>query len=301
MVGLILTSWVLAQKNSELYPKTKATDFLTHTYGDYKQFPSYAFIKEELGIWAGVGFSTILTYYYDRGIYEGARHFGNSLGLDEHAQMKSIFCPVSNGCIWIPHDAATSLYFIGDGLTYLAMASSFLGYGVLQKDTKAVSVGSQILEGILDIGLATQVLKRLTGRETPIRASSPRGDWDLFPSVSTYQSDIPKYDAFPSGHVASTTVAFTILQANYPEYSHIIMPTYGVLMSLLMFEMVHLGVHWASDYPLGIAIGYYFGKAVSGRYTSRPINLSSRTDEYSSRIVPVVNPNFYGVNLEYKF
>ena len=297
----MFASVLFAQKNSELYPKTKATDFLTHTYGDYKRFPSYAFTKDELGIWAGVGLSTLLTYYYDRELYEGARRLGNSLGLDENAQMKSIFCPVSNGCIWVPHDTATSLYFIGDGLTYLAMASSFLGYGALQNDRKALSVGSQILEGILDIGLATQVLKRLTGRETPIRATTPRGEWHLFPSVSTYQSDIPKYDAFPSGHVASTTVAFTILQANYPQYSHIIVPTYGALMSLLMFEMVHLGVHWTSDYPLGIAIGYYFGKVVSSRYTSTQINLSSPADKHSAHIVPIINPTFYGVNLEYKF
>ncbi len=34
----------------------------------------------------------------------------------------------------------------------------------------------------------------------------------------------------------------------------------------LMFQMVNNGVHWWSDYPLGLFIGYTVGKVVAGRW-----------------------------------
>lgn len=64
----------------------------------------------------------------------------------------------------------------------------------------------------------------------------------------------------PSGHVMTATLTFTILSERYPEYNSYLYPIYGVWVSALMFQMVNNGVHWASDYPLGIAMGYLAGK-----------------------------------------
>jgi hypothetical protein len=54
-------------------------------------------------------------------------------------------------------------------------------------------------------------------------------------------------------------MTITVLADNYPEYS-LIRPIGYTLMGLLGFQMMNNGVHWASDYPLALAIGYGLGK-----------------------------------------
>ena len=51
----------------------------------------------------------------------------------------------------------------------------------------------------------------------------------------------------------------TVIAENYPEY-HFIRPVGYGLMGVLGYAMLNNGVHWASDYPLGIALGYGFAK-----------------------------------------
>ena len=90
-------------------------------------------------------------------------------------------------------------------------------------------------------------------------ATSDRGEWHLFPSFSRYQSFVPNYDAFPTGHLATAMATVTVVADNYPE-KHFIRPVGYGLMGLLGYAMLNNGVHYASDYPLGIAIGYAFAK-----------------------------------------
>jgi membrane-associated phospholipid phosphatase len=91
-------------------------------------------------------------------------------------------------------------------------------------------------------------------------STHPRGSWKLFPSFNEYNQRTATYDAMPSGHVMTATLTFTIISERYPQYNKYVYPVGGLWISALMFEMVNNGVHWASDYPLGIAMGYIFGK-----------------------------------------
>jgi len=254
-------------------------------------------------VWASVVGSTLIAYYYDQDIYDSVRDYGNRIGLNEKAQMAKLFCinKEIQACLQVPSDTATSLYYLGDGMTYLLMSSSFLVYGSLNNDNRALSTGYQIIEGVVDIGIMTQILKRMAGRETPERLTEPRGKWKPFVNLATYQNNIPKYDAFPSGHVAAMSVAFTILNENYPEYSTLIKSTYGVALSLVSLEMMHLGVHWASDYPLGIAIGYYFGKVVSDRYKPKNYIQTLKSNDINTIITPIFSKNTYGVQVGINF
>jgi hypothetical protein len=54
-------------------------------------------------------------------------------------------------------------------------------------------------------------------------------------------------------------VTVTVIADNYPKH-HYIQPVDYSLMGLLGYAMLNNGVHWASDYPLGIAIGYAYAK-----------------------------------------
>ena len=123
--------------------------------------------------------------------------------------------------------------------------------------------------------IVTQVIKRSTGRESPVAASVERGRWRPFPSWSKYQGHVSAYDAFPSGHLATAIMGITIVAQNYGEYTFI-KPVGYTLVSLLAFQMVNNNVHWISDYPLGIAIGYLIGKTISDKGRTR---LSSKNEE----------------------
>jgi membrane-associated phospholipid phosphatase len=237
-----------------------------------------------------------VSYYYDQVWYENIRDFGNNIGLNEYSQMQKAFCFHPKACIQVPSDTATSLYYLGDGITYLTLASSFLTYGKIYKDKRAISTGSQMIEGLIDIAVTTQVLKRVFGRQTPMKATQDRGTFTPFVNLNTYQSNIPSYDSFPSGHVAAVTSSFVIMNENYPEYSTLIKTSYALVMSVLSLEMIHLGVHYTSDYPLGIIIGYYFGKVVSARHSPyQPVNIRGMQKRITS-IFPIIEKDRYSIN-----
>ena len=81
--------------------------------------------------------------------------------------------------------------------------------------------------------------------------------------VNTNQTR-PYYDAMPSGHVATFMATFTVLTQNYPDVKWI-KPVGYTLMTALAFQMMSSKVHWASDYPIAVLIGYVIGKTTANR------------------------------------
>jgi len=79
----------------------------------------------------------------------------------------------------------------------------------------------------------------------------------------------------------TATMSFIVIDENYPEYRLWFRPLGLVWISALGFQMVNNSVHWASDYPLGIAMGYVFGKA------------ASQYGKKSTSIAQTSNLNFY--------
>jgi hypothetical protein len=153
------------------------------------------------------------------------------------------------------------MYFLGDGWTHFGIAGGFLAAGYLGDHTRAVNTGLEIIHGMTVSTIFNQALKRSTGRESPNHVTTDkRGVWRPFPNPKAYGQNTPRYDAFPSGHIMTVTTVFTTIRANYPEYSAYIWPVQIVWSSALMFQMVNNGVHWASDYPLGIAMGWAVAK-----------------------------------------
>jgi PAP2 superfamily protein len=163
-----------------------------------------------------------------------------------------------------PTTLGSGLYFLGDGMTSVIVAGSFAARGSLANDMRARRTASEVIEGLLAAGTVTQVLKHTAGRQTPSEATVPRGRWRPFPKLSDYNKNVPAYDAFPSGHLASTMSTVTVIALNYPEHKFI-WPVGSVAMGVLSFAMVNNGVHWASDYPLALGIGGVIGKTVVSR------------------------------------
>ena len=149
---------------------------------------------------------------------------------------------------------------LGDGRLHLGIATAFAGYGWLLDDPKALRVASQTVEAFLATGITVQVLKRVSGRESPAAASThATGRWKFCPAPQQYEKHPPSYYAFPSGHISTTMATLTVIAENYPQ-ERWIKPVGYTLVGALGVGLVAKGMHWYSDLPVGIALGYIFGK-----------------------------------------
>lgn len=135
-------------------------------------------------------------------------------------------------------------------------------------------------------GIVTQTIKRITGRESPSAAiayGKPGGHWTPFPSFKAYQTHAPSYDAMPSGHLTTYMAALTVLTTNYPDNKYL-KPIGYSLMALLGFEMMSSRVHWVSDYPLAILIGYAIGKNAANRRIKKEPKLDTTGNVIKKKI-----------------
>lgn len=259
-------SYYIDSETTYFYKKPEFWDIFTKIPSDYSKFGTEAFKKDKLLPIGIIAASTAILIHYDQDIYDGITASARKWGLSNDEQFRN-YVKIGNFNLFRgPTNLKSAMYFLGDGWTHLSLSLSFYAAGSINNDNRALQTAAQIARGMLSVGLLIQFLKHSTGRETPIRASVPRGVWRFFPDQSDYHKNVPKYDAFPSGHLATSMMTLTVISENYPEYTWIRPLGYG-LMTLLSFEMVNNGVHWASDYPLALGIGYLFGKIIvqSGR------------------------------------
>jgi membrane-associated PAP2 superfamily phosphatase len=161
----------------------------------------------------------------------------------------------------------TSIFFkeFGDGRTQFGLAAAFAAYGWVASDNRALRTGSQIVEVVLGSGAVVQILKHITGRESPFVSTAPGGKWRFFPNQISYLKHVPAFDAMPSGHLCTSVATFVLIAENYPECKSWMTPLSYVLTGCIGVGMVNTGIHWYSDYPFAIAIGYAFGKLVTHR------------------------------------
>lgn len=157
------------------------------------------------------------------------------------------------------NDFSNCAVALGDGRLHLGIATAFAGYGWLMGDSKALRVASQTIEAFLATGITVQVLKRVSGRESPIEATHHTGRWKFFPNMEQYQKHQASYYAYPSGHISTAMATLTVIAENYPDQQWI-KPVGYTLIGALGVGLVAKGMHWYSDLPAGIALGYLFGK-----------------------------------------
>lgn len=270
--------------------------------GDWWSFAKKSFSKESLPWLGAIGASTLILIEYDQKIYDNTRRFGKKMRISTRDKTRAFITinglPILRG----PTDLGSAMYFLGDGWINIGLFGYFEIYGWLKDDWRALTVGHQMIEGLLVTGLTTQLIKRATGRETPRAAHSPRGVWRPFPGFAEFQAHRSRYDAMPSGHLATGMMTITVLAENYPEKKFIKPLGYG-LLGLLGFQMVNNGVHWLSDYPLGLAIGYSIGKVVAANGRA-PVRKSASAPVRSSalRFCPVtLSDGSLGPGLLYSF
>jgi hypothetical protein len=248
------------------YNKPRAFAFIRNFPGDIADFSRITFRKKNAPKIGEMVLETAVLVEADQKITDDAYRLGDRLDLSHSSHQKTyahlslalggkrLSLPIGG-----PDNVGTAMYFIGDGITHFSIAGSFLAYGLAKNDNRAEQTASELTEAIITTGFATQLLKHLTGRESPFVSTERGGEWRIFPNQADYARHTPHYDAFPSGHMATAMTTLTVISSNYPEY-RFIKPVGYSMMTLLGFEMLNNKVHWASDYPLAIALGETFAK-----------------------------------------
>ena len=252
-----------------VYAKPKPFSFLTNIPGDVAGFTKASFQKKNYSHLLAIAGSTVFLILVDQGITNTVQDFAD----DHSIRNAERFSPILSIRIGgkktnigkIPKNINTALYDLGQGSTSMLMAAGFFIVGKIKKDNRALQTASELTEAFITLGLGTQLMKYATGRENPSDATERGGAWRPFPKWSDFQNKKSTYDAFPSGHLATFVSAITIISHNYPE-KRWIRPVGYSIAGLCSLAMLNNGVHWASDFPLGFAMGYGFGKYISKKH-----------------------------------
>ncbi len=263
---------------------------------DLLSFTENSFSKASLPWLAAITASTLILIEYDQKLYAGAQKVGDKLNISKKDKTKPFLkiakIPVFRG----PTDLGSAMYFLGDGWISLGLCAYFETYGLINDNWRALATGHELVEGLLLTGVTTEAIKLSVGRETPSSATGNGGVWRFFPGLNKYMKHRTRYDAYPSGHLATGMMAVTVISENYPEKTFI-QPIGYTLLGLLSFQMMNNGVHWASDYPLGLGIGYMIGKTIA----ANPGRSAGKTAS-ALKIYPAVMPGQpLGLNLAYSF
>jgi membrane-associated phospholipid phosphatase len=209
---------------------------------DFARFGNLTVSSQSIPTIASLGLLTISLMATDRQSYRSTRHtYRESEAFHEFS------------------DYAVAL---GDGRLHAGIAAAFAGYGLIAGDSRALRTASQTVEAFLATGLTVQLLKHITGRESPICATRNYGRWKFFPHPSTYEKNQASYYAYPSGHISTAMATLTVIAENYPHQTWI-KPVGYTMIGALGVGLVAKGMHWYSDLPLGLALGYIFGKTAA--------------------------------------
>jgi len=222
-----------------------------------------SFSRKSLPVLGAITVSSVILIAFDEDILHGVKQLSGNLGLSPTLRYKNVagfkmgskYVPVYQA----PRNLNSAFYSMGEGFTSVVISGGMLVYGKIARDNRSLQTASQILQAQFSVGVITQVCKRVAGRESPRVRTEPGGVWRPFVSFEEFSKHTARYDAFPSGHLASMMATVTVITSNYPEKKWI-KPVGYSLIGLVGFSMVNNGVHWAGDYPLALGIGYICGK-----------------------------------------
>ena len=264
------------------YSKPKFFDMFKYVPHDLVHLGKYLVNKDNFGTVALTTYSTVAMIPFDEQLTNAAARLGKPINLDNEGTYLRI-----KGARILPSNIPAAIYFIGNGGTTLLISGGFYALGKINNDYRMLNTSSELVEVLMSVGIVTQTVKRITGRQSPVRAitdGNPSGNWTLFPNTLSYQQNTPNYDAMPSGHLATYIATLTVIATNYSEVKWI-KPVGYSLGGLLAFQMVSSKVHWTSDYPLAVLFGYVVGKKIANRRINkiRKIKIGSSEVDYKTQ------------------
>lgn len=239
--------------------------FITNLPYDLKEIGKSPFQKKNQRGFLITAGATAILMPFDQAITNGVKHIFRQINVDPETDYTVAFKIGKTKFFKVPHNPTSLFYELGEGSTSMMLASVLYIYGKIDNNKRAVRTASDITETFITMGLTTQVLKRISGRQSPFAATSAGGEWHPFPSFKKYQLHTSNYDAFPSGHLSTMMATVTTIALNYPEKKWV-KPLGYSLMALTGLAMINTDVHWIADYPLALALGYISAKITHAKY-----------------------------------
>ncbi len=252
------------------YTLPKPFSFVKNVPKDIAKIFSAPFHERNLGGFLITLGTTVILLPYDQDLSKEVKRFCERNGLASKEDFNSPVRFKDARIIKIPQNLNSAFYQLGEGGTSMFVAGGLYLFGKINHDNKSICVASDLTESLITMGVVTQVLKRVTGRETPLKATTDGGEWRPFPAFTAFQKNTPNYDSYPSGHLASMSATVSTLILNYPEKNWIKVVGCS-LVGLSGLSMMNNDVHWISDYPLAIALGYLSAKITFNRNHKMPI------------------------------
>ena len=197
------------------------------------------------------------------------------------------------------HKFSDWMVFTGDGRFQFGIVGAFAAYGFAFGDVRSLRTASELTEAILACGGVVQLLKHVTGRESPFVSTKRTGAWRFFPNQIQYSKHVPHYDAFPSGHLATATTTLIVIADNYEEITWL-KPVGYVALGAISSSLVAYGIHWWSDFPLALALGYSFGEIATHPFGAL-LNDKHNDENLKLSFSPVALSNGVGLRMSLSF
>jgi hypothetical protein len=248
-----------------VYTKPASFGFITHVPSDLWQIAKSPFKKENTKGLIAVAVATGILIPLDQPITDAVKSASRTIHLHAETDYKVVLKSGETKVFKVPNNLNSGLYQLGEGGTSMMVAGGMFIYGKITHDYRALQTASDLTETFITMGITTQVLKRISGRQSPFMATARGGKWQPFPSFHEFQVNTSNYDAFPSGHLATMMATVTVLRENYPDNKWLPFVGYG-LIGLTGWAMINTEVHWIGDYPLALALGYISGKITCMRH-----------------------------------
>lgn len=161
--------------------------------------------------------------------------------------------------------AAAGLSFAGGAGPFIAGGALFAVGRTLGREG-TTDLGVHITEGVLTAAALDGFLKGVTGREIPRASGGHPGEFSF--GRGFHDGNGP-YVSFPSGHTAAAFAAAAVLVSEAGRVDstreRVVAPIAYSGATLVALSRLYEDVHWASDLPLGAAIGIWSGTTVVAR------------------------------------
>lgn len=239
--------------------KVRPFSFITETPGNISRIASWPFQKKNLKPLICVGLGTTALILLDQHIVDGVGAAFRKIGIQQKEKFHPVIKIGQQTLLKRPGNINSFFYQLGEPTPTFLVAGGFYLFGKIHKNERASRTASEITESFLTSFIMVQTLKRTLGRQSPNKATKPGGEWNFFPSMSDYNSDPTSYFACPSGHMAALMSLTTVIAENYPEKKWI-RPVGYTITGLTALSQLNNKVHWASDFLIGLSIGYLSGK-----------------------------------------
>jgi len=159
--------------------------------------------------------------------------------------------------------------FIAGGALYVA--------GRATSSVQVTDLGMHLTESVIVAATLNAFLKGVSGRALPNAKSGEPGDFSF---GRGFHEGNGSFVSFPSGHTAASFAAATAITDEVSRWdssaARFVGPVAYSAATLVALSRLYQNVHWASDLPIGAAIGVLSGKAVASWHQRHQANWLER-------------------------